>query len=226
MATVAPAESQVNISALRRNLLLLLVLSTVTAALVLVLQPLRGKVLRDIDDSLIPFQLGNWTGQRYDMGAVVFQVLKPDAIVSRHYFNEKGDQLDFVLLAGTHSETFHNPHTCFPSQGWRLEDNAKIEFTVPGVEHAVDARMFQVNNEGKKATVIYWYRTPFGTTGSMGIARVSTFTARIIGMERQQTFFFRFIVPSSGEVNQDVETIRQFAGELFRALKQTLPEVI
>ncbi len=226
MATVAPAESQANLSVLRRNLILLFVLSTVVAVLVFTLQPLRGKVLRDIDDSLIPFQLGNWVGQRYDMGAVAFEVLKPDAIISRHYFSERGEQLDFVLLAGTHSETFHNPHTCFPSQGWRLENDRKIEFSVPGVPHKFDARLFQVNNEGRRATVIYWYRTPFGTTGSMGLARVSTFTARLIGMERQQTFFFRFIVPSSGDVDKDVETIRQFAAELFKALEQTLPEVI
>lgn len=226
MATLAPSESQAYAPTLRRNLWMLLVASAITAVLVFVLQPLRGKVLREIDDSLIPFQLGTWVGQRYDMGAVVFEALKPDAIISRHYFNEKGQQLDFVLLAGTHSETFHNPHACFPSQGWRLENDKKIRFTVPGVERPFDARMFQVNNQGSKATVIYWYRTPFGTTGSMGLARVSTFVARLIGMERQQTFFFRFIVPSSGNVDADVETIRQFAAELFTALKQTLPEVI
>lgn len=225
MATIASSERTEG-SALRRNLLVLFVLSVVVAVLTLTLPPLRGKVLRDIDDALIPFQLGGWVGQRYDMGAQVFEVLRPDAIVSRHYFNEKGQQLDFVLLAGTHAETFHNPHACFPSQGWKLEKERKIEFSVPGIDKVFHARLFGVDNNGRKATVIYWFRTPFGTTGSMGLARVSTYTARLIGMERQQTFFFRFIVPSSGDTQQDVETIRQFAAELFSALKQTLPEVI
>lgn len=225
MATIAPAE-QANHSLLRRHLLLLLALSIIVAVLTLTLPPLRGKVLRDIDDSLIPFQLGGWVGQRYDMGAKAFEVLRPDAIVSRHYFNEKGDQVDFVLLAGTHSETFHNPHACFPSQGWKLENDREIDFSVPGVERKFHARLFQVNNNGRRATVIYWYRTPFGTTGSMGLARVSTFTARLVGMQRQQTFFFRFIVPSSGNVQKDIATIQQFASALFGALKQTLPEVI
>lgn len=225
MATVAPLE-QVNSYALRRNLLLLLGLSIITAAQVIFLPPLRGRVLRDIDDSLIPFQLGGWVGQRYDMGAKAFEALRPDAIISRHYFSEKGEQVDFVLLAGTHSETFHNPHACFPSQGWKLEDDQEMEFSVPGMEQKFHARLFQVNNNGRRATVIYWYRTPFGTTGSMGLARVSTFTARLIGMQRQQTFFFRFIVPSSGDVQKDIATIQQFASELFGVLKQTLPEVI
>jgi len=225
MATVVSSEQTGN-PVLRRNLLLLFVLSVVVAVLTLTLPPLKGKVLRDIGDALIPFQLGGWVGQRYDMGAQVFEALRPDAIVSRHYFNEKGQQLDFVLLAGTHAETFHNPHACFPSQGWKLEEERKIEFRVPGVDKTFHARLFGVDNNGRKATVIYWFRTPFGTTGSMGLARVSTYTARLIGMERQQTFFFRFIVPSSGDTQQDVETIRQFASELFRALKQTLPEVI
>lgn len=225
MATIVSSE-QLRNPALRRNLWVILVLSTVVAVLVLTLPPLRGKVLRDIDDALIPFQLGGWVGQRYDMGAQVFEALRPDAIVSRHYFNEKGQQLDFVLLAGTHAETFHNPHACFPSQGWKLEKERKIEFSVPGVDKPFHARLFSVDNNGRKATVIYWFRTPLGTTGSMGLARVSTYTARLIGMERQQTFFFRFIVPSSGDTQQDVETIRQFAAELFAALKQTLPEVI
>lgn len=225
MATIASSERTGN-SELRRNLLVLFVLSVVVAVLTLTLPPLRGKVLRDIDDALIPFQLGGWVGQRYDMGAQVFEALRPDAIVSRHYFNEKGQQLDFVLLAGTHAETFHNPHACFPSQGWKLEKERKMEFSVPGIDKTFHARLFAVDNNGRKATVIYWFRTPFGTTGSMGLARVSTYAARLIGMERQQTFFFRFIVPSSGDTQQDVETIRQFAAELFSALKQTLPEVI
>jgi len=225
MATIVSTEQARN-PVLRRNLLLLFVLSVVVAVLTLTLTPLRGQVLRDIDDSLIPFQLGSWVGQRYDMGAQVFEALRPDAIVSRHYFNEKGQQLDFVLLAGTHADTFHNPHACFPSQGWKLEKERKIDFRVSGLEKPFHARLFRVDNNGRKATVIYWFRTPFGTTGSMGLARVSTYTARLIGMERQQTFFFRFIVPASGDTQQDVETIRQFAAELFSALKQTLPEVI
>jgi EpsI family protein len=225
MATIASSQ-QSYAAAQRRNLFLLLVLSTITAVLVLVLPPLRGKAIREIDDSHIPFQLGTWVGQRYDMGAKVFEALRPDAIVSRHYFNEKGEQVDFVLLAGTHADTFHNPHTCFPSQGWKLERERKIEFDVPNVEQKFHARLFQVNHSGRKATVIYWFRTPFGTTGSLGLARVSTYTARLVGMQRQQTFLFRFIVPSSGDVQRDVETIRQFATELFGALKQTLPEVI
>ena len=225
MATIASSERESS-SLLQRNLVVLLVLSIVAAALTLTLPPLQGKAIRDIDDALIPFQLGEWVGQRYDMGAQVFEALRPDAIVSRHYFNARGQQLDFVLLAGTHAETFHNPHACFPSQGWKLEKERKIEFSVPGVEHTFHARLFSVDNNGRKATVIYWFRTPFGTTGSMGLARVSTYSARLIGMERQQTFFFRFIVPSSGDTQQDVETIRQFAAELFTALKHTLPEVI
>lgn len=225
MATVAPA-GQTNQSLLRRNMLLLLVLCIIVAVLTLTLPPLRGKVLRDIDDSLVPLRLEGWIGQPYDMGAKAFEALRPDAIISRHYFNEKGEQVDFVLLAGTHSETFHNPHACFPSQGWKLENDREIEFSVPGMEQKFHARLFQVNNNGRKATVIYWYRTPFGTTGSMGLARVSTFTARLIGMQRQQTFFFRFIVPSSGDVQKDIATIQQFASALFGTLKQTLPEVI
>jgi EpsI family protein len=225
MATIVPSD-QAHQNLLRRNMWFLLVLSAVSATLVLLLPPLRGKVIRDIDDSLIPFQLGSWVGQRYDMGAKVFDVLRPDAIISRHYFNEKGQQLDFVLLAGTHAETFHNPHTCFPSQGWKLEKEQKIVLSVPGINQTFHARLFSVNNNGQKATVIYWFRTPFGTTGSMGLARVSTFTARLIGMQRQQTFFFRFTLPSTGDTQQDVETIRRFAADLFGALKQTLPEVI
>lgn len=225
MATVTSTEQSVR-PVLYRNMLILLAVMVLAAVLTLTLSPLRGQVLRDIDDSLIPFQLGGWTGQRYDMGAKAFEALRPDAIVSRHYFNEKGDQIDFVLLAGTHAETFHNPHACFPSQGWRLENDREIDFSVPGVAQKFHARLFQVNNNGRRATVIYWYRTPFGTTGSMGLARVSTYTARLIGMQRQQTFFFRFIVPTSGDVQKDVATIQQFASELFSALKQTLPEVI
>lgn len=226
MATLTDTHAAITTS-LRRNLVILLVFSLAAAVLVMVLPPLQGKRLTEINNDMVPLQIGSWVGQNYDMGAKVFEALKPDAIISRQYINAKGQQVDFVLLAGTHAETFHNPHSCFPGQGWRIMNNRKIDFAVPSVAKPFHARYFQIGNEaGYRATVIYWYRTPFGTTGSMGVARVSTYSARLIGMQRQQTFFYRFILPSSGNTEQDIEVIRQFANELFAVLKETLPEVI
>ncbi|MCS6829473.1 MAG: EpsI family protein [Armatimonadota bacterium] len=209
-----------------RNLWILLALSVATAAVVLAIQPGQGRAIADISEERIPLQIGEWHGTRYEMGAMVFQALRPDAIISRTYIHSSGKHLDFVLLAGTHADAFHNPHLCFPDQGWKIQDERSLELHIPGVASPVKARLMQVDNNGRKATVVYWYRAPFGTTSSVAVARVQTYTARIVGMSRQQTFFIRFIVPSSQDVQKDIATVQQFAGELFSVLKQTLPEVI
>lgn len=225
MATIeTPVSSPSKFMA--RNLAILLVLSVATAAVVLATQPGQGRAVADISEDRIPLQIGEWHGTRYEMGAMVFQALRPDAIISRTYIHPSGKHLDFVLLAGTHADAFHNPHLCFPDQGWKIQDERSLEVRIPGVDTPVKARLMQVDNNGRKATVIYWYRAPFGTTSSVAVARVQTYTARIVGMNRQQTFFIRFIVPSSQDLQKDIDTIQQFAGELFGALKQTLPEVI
>lgn len=209
-----------------RNLWILLVLSVATAAVVLATQPGQGRAIADISEERIPLQVGAWHGTRYDMGAVVFQALRPDAIISRTYVHPSGQRIDFVLLAGTHADAFHNPHLCFPDQGWKIQDDRSLTLNIAGINAPIQARLMQVDNNGRKVTVIYWYRAPFGTTSSVAVARVQTYTARIIGMNRQQTFFIRFIVPSSQDLEKDIDTIRQFAAELFGTLKHTLPEVI
>ncbi|MGC8782988.1 MAG: exosortase C-terminal domain/associated protein EpsI [Armatimonadota bacterium] len=209
-----------------RNLWVLFALSVATAIVVLVTHPGQGKVTVEITDERIPMQVGEWQGRRYEMGALVYQALRPDAIVSRIYIDPKGRQIDFVLLAGSHSEAFHNPHLCFPDQGWKIQNDRQVELRIPGVDKSFNARLMQVDNNGRKATVVYWYRSPLGSTGSAAVARISTYIARLLGMQRQQTFFMRFIVPSSGNEDNDLDVVREFAGQMLSALKQSLPEVI
>lgn len=209
-----------------RNLWILLLLSVATAAVVLVTKPGRGRSLADITDESVPMQVAGWHGRRYEMGALVFKALRPDAIISRTYIHPSGKHLDFVLLAGTHAGTFHNPHLCFPDQGWKIQDERSLDLQIPGIDSPMKARLMQLDNAGRKVTVVYWYRAPFGTTSSVAVARVQTYTARLMGMQRQQTFFLRFIVPSSDKLEADIRLIQDFAGEMFRALRQTLPEVI
>lgn len=225
MATIEPTVQNPTKHMLR-NLWILLGLSVATAAVVLVTQPGQGRALVEITEERVPMQVGSWHGQRYDMGALVFQALRPDAIISRTYIHPSGKHLDFVLLAGTHAGAFHNPHLCFPDQGWKIQDEHSLQLQIPGVASPVEARLMKLDNAGRKVTVIYWYRAPFGTTSSVALARVQTYTARLMGMNRQQTFFFRFIVPASGDEQADIRLIQEFAGEMFHALRQTLPEVI
>jgi len=209
-----------------RNLWALFALSVATAIIVLVTRPGEGKVTVQITDEHVPMQVGEWQGRRYEMGAMVYQALRPDAIISRTYINPKGQQIDFVLLAGTHSDAFHNPHLCFPDQGWKIQDDRQMVFRVPGVDKPFNARLMRLDNNGRKAMVVYWYRSPLGSTGSVAVARISTYVARLLGMQRQQTFFMRFIVPATDNEDKDIEVVREFAGQLFAALKQSLPEVI
>lgn len=226
MATIEPTMQQAPVGRMLRNLWILLLLSVATAAVVLVTKPGQGRALVDITEERVPMQVGEWYGRRYDMGALVFQALRPDAIISRTYIHPSGKHLDFVLLAGTHAGAFHNPHLCFPDQGWKIQDEREIQLHIPGVDSPMEARLMKVDNAGRKVTVIYWYRAPFGTTSSVAVARIQTYTARLMGMNRQQTFFFRFIVPSSEDEQADIRLIQEFAGKMFRQLQQTLPEVI
>lgn len=209
-----------------RNMVVLLVLSIATAVVVLVTQPGQGRALADITEERVPMQVEKWQGRPYEMGAIVFQALRPDALISRTYIHPSGKYLDFVLLAGTHAAAFHNPHLCFPDQGWKIQQERSLDLKIDGIDNPIHARLMMVDNAGRKATVVYWYRAPFGTTSSVAVARVQTYTARLLGMNRQQTFFLRFIVPSSENTEADIQVIRDFAAELFGKMRQTLPEVI
>lgn len=177
----------------------------------------------------IPKQIGDWQLlQQYEMSKEAYNELKPDEYIARIYANGSGEEVDFTVLAGSHTGAFHNPQVCFRVQNWEFADNREVLLNVPGLKEPIHARMVHlISLQGPKreAVGIYFYATPLGYRSDTSSARILLLVARVAGMH-QRAYFVRFLKPTSGNFERDAETLKAFAEQTLAAMRQTNPEVV
>ena len=72
----------------------------------------------------LPRHVGPWVGEDVPVPAQAMQVLVPNAIVSRRYFNvETGASAGFLFVhcSDAHDMAGHFPLRCYPAAGWDLK---------------------------------------------------------------------------------------------------------
>jgi len=177
----------------------------------------------------VPAQVGEWQlVQEYEMSRQAANELKPDEYIARIYANGHGEEVDFTVLAGSHTGAFHNPQVCFRVQNWEFADNREVVLKVPGVGEPIRARLVHlVSLQGPKreAVGIYFYSTPMGYRPDTSSARILLLVARVAGMH-QRAYFIRFLKPSTGNFERDAETLKLFAEQMLTAMRRTNPEVV
>ncbi len=220
------AERSITEKGLRRNLVVLLV-CLISAMLFNKLLPSWQSVKVDsIKPELFPVIVGDWVGHDTDIPDDVMKWLNPDAVLSRRYINSAGDTVDFMVIAGSSMESFHDPHLCFPSQGFTIFSEDPIKYNVMA-DHPVSAFELQFTNrsEGVHGRSIYWYRTPYGTTRSIGLLRVSLGASRLFGTAQKQGFFIRMI--SMAPIDQPLpqKSIDELTEAFFSVVQKKMPEI-
>jgi EpsI family protein len=177
----------------------------------------------------VPAQIGEWhLIQEYEMSAEAANELKPDEYIARIYVNSNGEEVDFTILAGSHTGAFHNPQVCFRVQNWEFADNREVVLEVPERKQLIHARMVHLINlrdPKREAVGIYFYSTPLGYRPDTSSARIFLLVARVAGMH-QRAYFVRFLKPSTGHYERDADTLKQFAEQALAAMRQTNPEVV
>ncbi|GBC92286.1 hypothetical protein HRbin15_00751 [bacterium HR15] len=177
----------------------------------------------------VPTQIGDWQlQQEYKMSAEAANELKPDEYIARIYVNSLGEEVDFTVLAGSHTGAFHNPQVCFRVQNWEFADNREVLLNVPGLKEPIHARMVHlISLQGPKreAVGIYFYATPLGYRSDTSSARILLLTARVAGMH-QRAYFVRFLKPTGSHFERDAQTLKAFAEQTLAAMRQTNPEVV
>ena len=109
----------------------------------------------------LPMQLGKYHGQEDSFPQGVYDELKADLHVYRHYRAGEGDQIDlYIGYYGTAKggRTGHNPYGCLPAAGWGIVENStlvmKPSYKANGVHvNLVVARKGSTNN-----IMLHWYQ--------------------------------------------------------------------
>jgi EpsI family protein len=177
----------------------------------------------------VPAQIGEWhLIQEYEMSAEAANELKPDEYIARIYVNSDGEEVDFTILAGSHTGAFHNPQVCFRVQNWEFAENESITLNVPEREPipARFVRLISLDGQRREAVGIYFYSTPMGYRDDTSTARIFLLLSRLGAGSQQRAYFIRFLKTATGNPERDRESVKRFAEQVLTAMRTTNPEVV
>ncbi len=220
------AERSSTEKGLKRNLGIVLICLLLAVLFNKFLPSWQSVKIDSIKPELFPVIVDDWVGHDTNMPDDVMKWLNPDALLSRRYVNSKGDTVDFMVIAGSSMESFHDPHLCFPSQGFSIFNEDPIKYEVMP-DHKVNAFELEYSNksEGVHGRSVYWYRTPYGTTRSIGMLRLSLGASRLFGTSQKQAFFIRLV--SMAPIDQPLpqKSIDKLTEALFSVIQKKMPEI-
>lgn len=88
----------------------------------------------------------------------VYKALNADKNIYRHYYSEKGRQIDlYIGYYGTAKggRSTHNPYACFSGAGWGITDTRKIPLNL---KQTSEVNYMLINKAGFYQVVLYWYQ--------------------------------------------------------------------
>lgn len=180
--------------------------------------------------SKVPMDAGNWHAidKDRDMGKDAYEMLRPQGISWRIYRNDAGDQVDFVLMAATHSGAFHDPTLCFSNQGQKILVDKERELQIDSLNRTIKVHMLRVRDSNNQyLTAFYWWRNSSGQdTASHLRIQFESWTGKILGLRGSSAFFYRVIVKESGNPEADYQILKGFVSDMYGALKTTYPEAV
>jgi EpsI family protein len=175
----------------------------------------------------IPMELGNWVGRNEKVEADIVMRSQTTEYLNRIYESEKQPRLSLRLwinYSNDGSNLRHTPEICLPSGGW-----TKIES---------QTREFAVSSGGGKSTMVthlgysqgelvehvgFWYYI-FGEGRLENYVRRLPITSRSSHGQTTRGSSITVEVFYTGDNDPEGDALREFAGELLRALEPILPE--
>ena len=110
----------------------------------------------DADWAVLPLQIDGWSGEDVrDIDPAVFEVLDPDAYLSRLYARDDGRHLWLSLLSSRHGASFHPPQICYG--GWQITVRSEA---IPIAGGDLYAMTLFARREEKRELVYHFYLWP------------------------------------------------------------------
>jgi exosortase D (VPLPA-CTERM-specific) len=109
-----------------------------------------------------PMQLREWKGERKTLQSYKLEILRPSDYVSADYTNNSGEWVNLYAAywePGTKSGGPHSPEVCMPAGGWQILGMAPVVLDIVSpVSEQLVANRVQIEREGDKQLVYYWYQ--------------------------------------------------------------------
>jgi EpsI family protein len=178
--------------------------------------------------SLLPLQLGAWTGEEIDIDQETRDVLGAGEFLLRDYDNRTSPQPPIGLLlvyfpTQRTGDTIHSPSHCLPGSGWVPTERAEIQIARPDGT-TFPANRYVVSKRGDRELVVYWFQAH-----NRGVASEYRYKyyliADAIRMNRSDGGLVRLMTPMfRGESTADAEKrLLAFNANLLPVLDNYIP---
>ncbi len=118
-------------------------------------EPYHDRVRAVIES--VPYQIGDWFGSDVEVPPAAIKLLRPNAICSRRYQNNRtGDSVELLIVQTRDARDMggHYPPVCYPAHGWVQKSVQAVQWevrsqTIPGQEYT-----FTQSLPGRLSTII------------------------------------------------------------------------
>jgi len=206
---------------------LVLILSLIVAGRI----ALRGvPVVLHTNLENLPMQIGEYQGKEDSFSKEVYDELKADQHVYRHYQTLQGKPIGlYIGYYGTAKggRTPHNPYACLPGAGWGIIDKATIvlkpSYSPQGVQlNYVVSRKGEVYN-----VMLHWYQSSGTKVLTTGLQQnFQRFMGRVLHNRNDGAFVQASALAGEHDVPLVKERLSAFALQMLELMPGYWPEEI
>jgi len=166
--------------------------------------------------------IGDCRGTDDRFPEAVYQELKADQHVYRHYVSSLGERIDlYIGYYGTAKggRTGHNPHGCLPGAGWGIVESAKARLSTSTFPEGVDVNYILARQGDLFTVLFYWYQSAGTKVVSSGVQQnLNKLIGRAFFNRDDGAYVQISTFAESGSLEQAKERGKLFAGEVIDLL--------
>ena len=175
----------------------------------------------------LPLRIDGYTAVRDDFPQSVYDVLRADKHVYRHYRTSAETVIDlYIGYYGTAKggRTGHNPYACLPGAGWGVVRNEKIPLFVEYADTWEDVN-YTVTQKGDRFMVmLHWYQSGGTRILDAGLKQnVHRFVSRITRNRNDGAYIQISMQVEENGVEPALAAVRRFAERMIVLLPAYWP---
>lgn len=172
-------------------------------------------------------QIGDYTATIDSFPQSVYEELKADKHVYRHYRSPDGQVIDlYIGYYGTAKggRTGHNPYACLPSSGWVILQDNNIKLDPGYKEEMVEVNSILTKKNNIYNVVLHWYQSAGTKVIGSGLEQnIHRFISSVL-YNRNDGAFVRVSMHVPKEHIQQARTkVRSFAEQILSLLPNHWP---
>jgi EpsI family protein len=199
----------------------------VTAAAVAAMAFREMPVVLETNLENLPLTIGDCRGTDDRFPDAVYQELKADKNVYRHYVSNRGNKIDlYIGYYGTAKggRTGHNPHGCLPGAGWGIVESSKTRLTTSIFPGGVDVNYILAQKDDLFTVLFFWYQSAGTKVISSGVQQNLNKLVGKVFFNRDDGAFVQVSTSADlGTIEQVKERGMSFAGAVIDLLPDYWP---